>query len=48
MAAPDVQRRLGMLGYEAVATSIEDCAARFRGEADKRIKVVRASGIKSE
>jgi tripartite-type tricarboxylate transporter receptor subunit TctC len=48
VAAPDVQQRLGVLGYEAVATSIEDCAARFRGEADKWTKVIRASGIRTE
>jgi len=48
VAAPDVQQRLGVLGYEAVASSTEDCAARFRGEADKWTKVIRASGIKTE
>jgi tripartite-type tricarboxylate transporter receptor subunit TctC len=48
VAAPDVRQRLGVLGYEAVATSTEDCAARFLGEADKWTKVIRASGIKSD
>jgi len=48
VAAPDVRQRLGVIGYEAVATSTEDCAARFMGEADKWTKVIRASGIRSD
>jgi hypothetical protein len=43
-----VQQRLGVLGYEAVAGSSEECAAKFKGEADKWTKVIRASGMKTE
>lgn len=48
VAAPDVQQRLAVLGYQPVLSSPEDCAVRFRGEAEKWTKVIRASGIKTE
>ena len=48
VAAPDVTQRLAVLGYAAVSSSPEDCAAKFKAEAAKWTKVIGASGIKGE
>jgi tripartite-type tricarboxylate transporter receptor subunit TctC len=48
VAAPDMKQRLAVLGYEAVSSSPEDCAALFTSEAAKWTKVIRDSGIKGE
>jgi tripartite-type tricarboxylate transporter receptor subunit TctC len=48
VAAPDVTQRLAVLGYAAVSSSPEDCTAKFKAEAAKWTKVIRASGMKGE
>jgi tripartite-type tricarboxylate transporter receptor subunit TctC len=48
VAAPEVAQRLAVLGYAAVSSSPEDCAAKFRAEAAKWTKVISVSGIKGE
>jgi tripartite-type tricarboxylate transporter receptor subunit TctC len=48
VAAPEVTQRLGVLGYAAVSSSPEECAAKFRAEAAKWTKVIRVSGMKGE
>jgi tripartite-type tricarboxylate transporter receptor subunit TctC len=48
VAAPEVTQRLAVLGYAAVSSSPEECAAKFKAEAAKWTKVIRLSGIKGE
>src|SRR5215469_696624 len=45
---PDMQERLATLGYEPVASTPEDCAARFRTEMAKWGKVIGEAGIKAQ
>ena len=48
LARPDLQERLGALGFEAVGSTPEECDAFFRTEMAKWSKVIRAAGIKAE
>jgi tripartite-type tricarboxylate transporter receptor subunit TctC len=48
VGAPAMQTRLAELGYEAVASTPEEAAARFAAETAKWTKVIRASNIKGE
>jgi tripartite-type tricarboxylate transporter receptor subunit TctC len=45
---PDMQERLATLGYEPVASTPEECAARFRTEIAKWGKVIGEAGIKAQ
>jgi tripartite-type tricarboxylate transporter receptor subunit TctC len=45
---PEVKERLVVLGFEAIASSPEDCATQFRRDAAKWAKVIREAGIKGE
>ncbi len=45
---PDVQERMGALGYQTVGSTPEDCATQIAAEFSKWEKVVRAAGIKAE
>jgi tripartite-type tricarboxylate transporter receptor subunit TctC len=44
---PDVKERLGTLGFEPYAPSLDASAARIRTESDKWAKVIRATGVKA-
>src|SRR6516162_3153634 len=48
IAGPDMKERLATLGYEPVASTPEDCAARFRTEIAKWGKVIGEAGIKAQ
>jgi len=48
VAAPEIKERLAALGYEPVASTPEECGAKFKTEIAKWTKVIRASGIKGE
>jgi tripartite-type tricarboxylate transporter receptor subunit TctC len=48
VAAQEVTQRLAVLGYAAVLSSPEECAATFRAEAAKWTKVIRVSGTRGE
>jgi len=48
IARPDMQERLATLGYEPVASTPEECAARFRTEIAKWGKVIGEAGIKAQ
>jgi tripartite-type tricarboxylate transporter receptor subunit TctC len=48
VALPDVQKRLGELGFEIVANSPDEFAARIRTELDKWSKVIRDAKIRVE
>jgi tripartite-type tricarboxylate transporter receptor subunit TctC len=48
MAQPDMQERLATLGYEVVASTPEEAAARFKTELSRWGKVIREAGIKAE
>jgi tripartite-type tricarboxylate transporter receptor subunit TctC len=48
MALPDMKERLTTLGYEAVASTPDECAAQFRAEIARWGKVIREAGIKAE
>ena len=48
LAVPEVKERLTVLGFEAVASSPEECAAQFKSDAVKWTKVIREAGIKGE
>jgi tripartite-type tricarboxylate transporter receptor subunit TctC len=45
---PDVKERLPSLGFEVVASTPEDFAARIKAETETWGKVVRAANIKAE
>ncbi len=48
VALPDVQKRLDELGFEVVANSPDEFAARIKTELDKWGKVIRDAKIKVE
>jgi tripartite-type tricarboxylate transporter receptor subunit TctC len=48
IAQPDMQERLAALGYEPVASTPEDAAARFQMEMAKWGKVISHAGIKAQ
>jgi tripartite-type tricarboxylate transporter receptor subunit TctC len=48
IAQPDMQERLAALGYEPVASTPEDAAARFQVEMAKWGKVIGQAGIKAQ
>jgi len=48
IAQPDMQERLAALGYEPVASTPEDTAARFQAEMAKWGKVISHAGIKAQ
>jgi tripartite-type tricarboxylate transporter receptor subunit TctC len=48
IAQPDMQERLAALGYEPVASTPEDAAARFQAEMAKWGKVISHAGIKAQ
>ncbi len=48
LAVPEVKQRLAVLGFEAIASSPDECAAQFRRDAVKWTKVIREAGIKGE
>ena len=48
MAVPDVQKRLDDLGFEVVANSPDQFAARIKTEIEKWGKVIRDAKIKTE
>lgn len=48
LAQPDMQERLATLGYEVVASTPEEFAARIKTEIDMWAKVIRAANIKSD
>ena len=48
VALPDVQKRLGELGFEVVANSPDEFASRIRVELDKWGKIIRDAKIKVE
>jgi tripartite-type tricarboxylate transporter receptor subunit TctC len=48
VAEPDVQQRLGVLGYVPLMSSAEEATARFKSDAAKWAKVIRDSGMKAE
>jgi tripartite-type tricarboxylate transporter receptor subunit TctC len=48
LALPDVKERLPSLGFEVVASTPEDFAARMKAETETWGKVVRAANIKAE
>lgn len=48
LAQPDVAEKLVALGFEAVASTPDEFAARIRTEIPKWAKVIRATGIKPE
>jgi len=48
VAEPDVQQRLGVLGYVPLLSSAEEATARFRSDAAKWAKVIKDSGMKAE
>ena len=47
-ARADVKERLAALGFEVVANSPEQFAARIRSDITKWAKVIRAAGIKAQ
>lgn len=48
IAQPDMQERLAALGYEPVASTPEDAAARFQAEMAKWGRVISHAGIKAQ
>jgi len=48
VAVPDVQKRLDDLGFEVVANSPDQFAARIKTEIEKWGKVIRDAKIKTE
>ena len=48
MALPDVQKRLDELGFEVVANTPDEFAARIKAEMEKWGKVIRDAKIKAE
>jgi tripartite-type tricarboxylate transporter receptor subunit TctC len=48
VALADMKERLATLGYGAVASTPDQCAALFRSEIARWGKVIRAAGIKGE
>ena len=48
ITVPDVRERLAALGYEPVASTPEECAARFRVETAKWGRVIGEAGIKAQ
>jgi tripartite-type tricarboxylate transporter receptor subunit TctC len=48
IAQPDTRERLAALGYEPVASTPEDAAARFRVEMTKWGRVISHAGIKAQ
>jgi len=48
VALPDIKERLGVLGYEPIGSTPEQCAEFFKTETAKWSKVIRGSGIKAE
>jgi tripartite-type tricarboxylate transporter receptor subunit TctC len=48
VATPDMKERLAVLGYEPVASTPEECEAKFKREIAKWTKVIREAGIKAE
>jgi tripartite-type tricarboxylate transporter receptor subunit TctC len=48
MTLPDMKERLAALGYEPVASTPEECAARIELEARRWAKVIRDAGIKAQ
>ena len=48
MTLPDMKECLAVLGYEPVASTPEECAARIKMEATRWAKVIRDAGIKAQ
>ena len=48
LAQPDMKDRLAALGYDVVASTPEEFAARIKTEIDMWAKVIRAANIKAE
>jgi tripartite-type tricarboxylate transporter receptor subunit TctC len=48
MALPDVKERMAVLGFEPVANTPEEFAARIKAEIPKWGKVIRDANIKAE
>ena len=48
ITVPDMRERLAALGYEPVASTPEECAARFRVETAKWGRVIGEAGIKAQ
>jgi tripartite-type tricarboxylate transporter receptor subunit TctC len=48
IALPETKQRLAVLGFEPVAGTPEEFAARARAEFETWAKVIRASGIKAQ
>ena len=48
MAAPEMEARLGELGYDPVASTPEEFAVRIKVEIESWAKVIRAAHIKAE
>jgi tripartite-type tricarboxylate transporter receptor subunit TctC len=48
VALPDMKERLATLGYEAVVSTPDQCAAQFRSEMVRWEKVIRSAGIRGE
>ena len=48
VAEPDVQQRLGVLGYVPLMSTAEEATARFKSDAAKWAKVIKDSGMKPD